>query len=87
MLDVLEKLLKEYKKNVQKTKVRSVGRSGVMSKDSLKQATNILGEQESKSAKNSISKATTGLQATVKGQFGKKVIEVFDQQQKTLDNF
>ncbi|MGX4687643.1 hypothetical protein JNUCC83_12440 (plasmid) [Vagococcus sp. JNUCC 83] len=87
MSEVLEKLLKEFKKNVQKSKVRAVGRSGVNSMGKLKKKVKSSGEQESKSAKASISKATTGLQATVKGQFGKKVTEVFDQQQKTLDKF
>lgn len=87
MLEVLEELLKEYKKNVQKTKVRAVGRSGVTSTNSLKQAVKLLGEQESKSAKTTISKATTGLESTVKGQFGKKVTTVFNRQQQTLDKF
>ena len=87
MLDALEKLLKEYKKNSQKAKVRAVGRSGVTSMNSFQQATELQGEQEIKTAKSSISKATKGLQTSVKGQFGKKVTEVFDEQQKILDNF
>lgn len=87
MLEALEKLLKEYKKNAQKSKVRAVGRSGVSSMGNLKKKIKSSGEQESESAKASISKATTGLQATVKGQFGKKVTKAFDQQQKTLNKF
>ncbi|WP_206911618.1 hypothetical protein IGL98_000938 [Enterococcus sp. DIV0840] len=87
MLEALEKLLKEYKKNAQKTKVRAIGRSGVQSKELKKEKIIRLGEQESKRAQKSISKATTGLQDTVKGQFGKKVTEVFDKQKQTLDNF
>lgn len=87
MLDVLEKLLKEYKKKAQKAKVRAIGRSGSMSTSSLERAVKLLGEQESKSAKTSISKTTKELKSTVKGQFGKKVTEVFDKQKQTLDKF
>lgn len=87
MLEALEKLLKEYKKNAQKTKVRAIGRSGFQSKEVKKEKIIRLGEQESKSGQKAISKAITGLQETVKGQFGKKVTEVFEKQKQTLDNF
>ena len=87
MTDILEKLMKQYKKNLQKTKVRAIGRSGLKSKESKKKKTIRLGEQESKSAQKAISTATNGLQETVKGQFGKKVTQVFDKQKQTLDNF
>ncbi|MBP2097648.1 hypothetical protein [Enterococcus rivorum] len=62
MLDALEQLMKQYKKNLQKAKVRAIGRSGIQSKEVKKAKTIRLGEQESKSAQQSISKATTGLQ-------------------------
>lgn len=87
MSDILEKLMKQYKKNMQKAKVRAVGLSGSQSKNTKRAKIKVTGEQESKSAKKSISKATDGLQKSVKGQFGKKVIEVFDKQKQTLDNF
>lgn len=87
MSDILEKLMKQYRKSMQKTKVRAVGRSGSQSKNTKKAKIILAGEQESKVAKTSISKATTGLQKTVKGQFGKKVTEVFDKQKQTLDKF
>lgn len=87
MLEALEKIMKEYRKNVQKTKVRAIGRSGSQSKELKKEKTIRLGEQESKTAQKAISKATSGLQETVKGQFGKKVTQVFDKQKQTLDNF
>lgn len=87
MLDILEKLMKEYNKNVQKTKIRAICRSGVQSKEVKKAKTKRLGEQESKQAKKSISTASKGLQESVKGQFGKKVTKVLDTQKKTLDTF
>lgn len=87
MLDVLEKLMKQYKKNLQKAKVRVIGQSGILSRDLKKAKVIRLGEEESKFAQKSISTATKGLQETVEGQFSKKVTEVFDKQKQTLDNF
>ncbi|MDT2010831.1 hypothetical protein [Carnobacterium divergens] len=86
-MESLEKLMKDYRKNVQKAKTRAIGRSIVQSKELKKTKTKSLGEKESKTAKASCSKATKGLEANVKGQFGKKITEVFDQQQQALDKF
>lgn len=87
LLETLEKMMEEYRKGVQKTKVRAMGRAGIQSKGAKESKIKRLGEQESKLAKTSISKATTGLQETVKGQFAKKVTEVFEQHQKKIDDF
>lgn len=86
-MEALDELMREYKKNVQKTEVKAIGRSGSQSKESKKAKTKKLGKQESKLAKASLSKTTTGLQSTVKGQFGKKITKVFDQQKQMLDEF
>lgn len=86
-LDLLDELMKTYKKNVQKVKVRSIGRSGNQSKKEKKSTIKKAGKQESKLAKDSISKTTTGLQSTVKGQFSKKITIILDQQKKTLEDF
>ncbi len=87
MVEVLERLLKEYRKNAQKIKVRAIGRSGANSKEIKKRIITRLGTIESRNAQKSISKATKGLEETVKGQFGTKVTEVFEKQKQTLDNF
>lgn len=87
MLEALDKLMKEYKKNLQKTKVRAIGRAGVRNKESQREIIIRMGEQESKVAEEVIGKATAGLQSSVKGQFGKKVTEVFDKQKQTLAKF
>lgn len=59
----------------------------VQQKDSLVKKTKKSGETESESAKSSITSATSGLGETVKGQFGKKVTQVLDEQGKMLDKF
>ncbi|EOL50372.1 hypothetical protein [Enterococcus caccae] len=87
MLEAVEKLWKEYKKNMQKVSARAIGRALVQKKESEKKKVKRLGEAEEKIAKASISTATSGLQESVKGQFGKKVTQVLDDQGKTLDNF
>lgn len=87
MLEALEKIMKEYRKNMQKAKVKAVGFSGSQSKEQTKEKIIRLGEKESKAAQKAISTATAGLQETVKGQFSKKVTQVLDQQKETLDNF
>ncbi|WP_236658856.1 hypothetical protein [Carnobacterium maltaromaticum] len=86
-LDLLDELMKTYNKNVQKVKVRAIGRSGNQSRKSKKTTIKNAGKQESKLAKDSISKTTTGLQSTVKGQFSKKITTILDQQKTTLDGF
>lgn len=79
--------MKQYRKNVQKTKVKAVGRSGNESKETKKSKVKKLGKTELKSAKSSIKTATSGLGESVKGQFGDKVVEVLDNQTKLLDDF
>ena len=87
MLEAIEKLLKEYKKNLQKMSAQATAMGLVQKKDSLVKKTKKSGETESESAKNSITSATSGLGETVKGQFGKKVTQVLDEQGKMLDKF
>lgn len=86
-LDLLDELMKMYNKNVQKVKVRAIGRSGNKSKKEKKSTIKNAGKQESELSKDSISKTTTGLQSTVKGQFSKKITTILDQQKQTLDGF
>ncbi|ALS02702.1 hypothetical protein ATZ33_15355 [Enterococcus silesiacus] len=87
MLEAIEKLLKEYKKNLQKMSAQATAMALVQKKGSLVKKTKKSGETESESAKNSITSATSGLGETVKGQFGKKVTQVLDEQGKMLDKF
>lgn len=85
VIEAVEKLWKEYQKNTQKIKVRAFSRLLVMNKNNKRKIIMSLGKEQSKLAKSSISTATKGLQDSVKGQFGKKVTEVFDKQKQTLD--
>lgn len=87
MLEAIEKLLKEYKKNLQKMSAQATAMALVQKKDSLVKKTKKSGETESESAKSYITSATSVLGETVKGQFGKKVTQVLDEQGKMLDKF
>ncbi|MBP2100077.1 hypothetical protein [Enterococcus rivorum] len=87
MFDTLDKLWKELQKNVQKANVRAIGRAinqnTVANKNKVEKA---VGEAL-KIANGSLKNTRVSLQQSVKGQFGKKVTEVFEQQQQTLDDF
>lgn len=85
MLEAIEKLLKDYKKKLQKMSAQATAMALVQKKDSLVKRTKEAGETESESAKNTITSATSGLGDAVKGQFGKKVTQVLDEQGKMLD--
>lgn len=85
MLEAIEKLLKDYKKNLQKISVKTTASALLQKKDAIVKKAKKSGETESDSAKNSISSAISGLEETVKGQFGKKVTQVLDEQGKMLD--
>lgn len=87
MLETIEKLLKEYKKNLQKVSAQAAAMALTQKKDNFVNKTKKSGETESESAKGSIISATSGLGETVKGQFGKKVTQVLDEQGKMLDKF
>lgn len=79
--------MKEFQKNLQKTQVRAVGKACSESKGVTYSETKKSGEKASKSGSKSITKATTGLQSTIKGQFGKKITTVFDKQKQLLKDF
>lgn len=87
MLDAIGKLLKEYKKNLQKMSAQTTALALVQRKESLVKKAKKSGETESESAKTSITSAASGLGETVKGQFGKKIGQVLDEQGNMLNKF
>lgn len=85
-MELLEKLWKEYQKNLQKVTAKSLGLSLLQQQSkkvqkSKRREKNALGQ-----AKRSIEKANTGLEKSVQGQFGKKVTDVLDIQSQTIDS-
>ena len=84
-MELLEKLWKEYQKNLQKVKAQSLGLSLLQQskkvQKSKRREKNALGQ-----AKRSIENANTGLEKSVQGQFGKKVTDVLDIQSQTIDS-
>lgn len=87
MLDKLEKIWKEFKKNLQKTKARTAGITLLQKKEKIVETVKEAGEAEGQLAKESITSAATGLQEAVKGQFGDKVTQAFEDQSKSLEQF
>ena len=78
-MELLEKLWKEYQKNLQKVTAQSLGLSLLQQQSkkvqkSKRREKNALGQ-----AKRSIENANTGLEKSVQGQFGKKVTDVLDE--------
>ncbi|HGZ5002688.1 TPA: hypothetical protein ACOK70_002264 [Enterococcus faecalis] len=85
-MELLEKLWKEYQKNLQKVTAQSLGLSLLQQQSkkvqkSKRREKNALGQ-----AKCSIENANTGLEKSVQGQFGKKVTDVLDIQSQTIDS-
>ena len=85
-MELLEKLWKEYQKNLQKVTAQSLGLSLLQQQSkkvqkSKRREKNALGQ-----AKRSIENENTGLEKSVQGQFGKKVTDVLDIQSQTIDS-
>ena len=84
-MELLEKLWKEYQKNLQKVTAQSLGLSLLQQSKkvhkSKRREKNALGQ-----SKRSIENANTGLEKSVQGQFGKKVTDVLDIQSQTIDS-
>lgn len=86
-MDIVEKLWKEYKKKTQKVKAMSISLSLLQKQEKKVRTSKKEGKEATEQAKSSTSEASKSLQQTVKGQFGKKVTEVLDNQKKSLDHF
>lgn len=87
MLEELEKLWKELKKNNQKTEIRAIGRAKKQKGDKKQKTLKSEGESQLKEVKSSLSATTGGIEESVKGQFGKKIKQVLKEQNQTVDNF
>ncbi|EUJ26746.1 hypothetical protein MFLO_13855 [Listeria floridensis FSL S10-1187] len=86
-MEVLEDLLKEFQKNNQKIQVQALGMQHIRTGEAADKRVRKTGKEEIKMAKTSVSKTSSCLQEAVKGNFGKKVTEVFEKQEEMLENF
>lgn len=87
MPDTLEALLKKYRKDAQRIKAIAISQTILNSKDKQKSKVSRSGDEQRNIAKSAISIATSDLKDTVKGQFGNKVSDILDKQNKMLDKF
>ncbi|MGH1790354.1 hypothetical protein [Enterococcus faecalis] len=85
-MELLEKLWKEYQKNLQKVTAQSLGLSLLQQQSKKVQKSKRRGKDALAQAKRSIENANTGLEKSVQGQFGQKVTDVLDIQSQTIDS-
>lgn len=78
---------KAYRKEGQKLAIQALGRSAVSEKNKDKESIKTKGEKEMKEATTMLKTTGSSFQDAVKGQFGKKVVEVLEEQKQTLDSF
>ncbi|WP_368754050.1 hypothetical protein, partial [Klebsiella pneumoniae] len=84
--ELLEKLWKEYQKNLQKVTAQSLGLSLLQQQSKKVQKSKRRGKSALAQAKRLIENANTGLEKSIQGQFGQKVTDVLDIQSQTIDS-
>lgn len=85
-MELLEKLWKEYQKNLQKVIAQSLGLSLLQQQSKKVQKSKRRGKSALAQAKRLIENANTGLEKSIQGQFGQKVTDVLDIQSQTIDS-
>ena len=75
---------KAFRKESQKIAIQAVGRNSVQESTSDKDSIQRRGKETINEARTVISSTGSSLQKSVKGQFGDKVSEVFEEQKKML---
>ncbi|EGO8883224.1 hypothetical protein EY674_09065 [Enterococcus faecalis] len=85
-MELLEKLWKEYQKNLQKVTAQSLGLSLLQQQSKKVQKSKRRGKSALAQAKRLIENANTGLEKSIQGQFGQKVTDVLDIQSQTIDS-
>ena len=83
-MELLEKLWKEYQKNLQKVTAQSLGLSLLQQQSKKVQKSKRREKNALAQAKRSIENANTGLEKSIQGQFGQKVTDVLDIQSQTI---
>lgn len=82
----MQKLLKDYKKKTQKLIVETRSQLLVEKKDRQRKTIKRSGKKQLEEAQEVLITANKGLKTSIKGQFGKKVTVVFEEQKKTLED-
>ena len=83
-MELLEKLWKEYQKNLQKVTAQSLGLSLLQQQSKKVQKSKRREKNALAQAKRSIENANTGLEKSIQGQFCQKVTDVLDIQSQTI---
>ncbi|OTN83935.1 hypothetical protein IGL98_000112 [Enterococcus sp. DIV0840] len=86
MTDLIDELLKKIRKRYQAASVRAIGMAGVQNSENNQKNAEKKGKVILEEAKTSLSRTTSSLEGSIKGQFGKSVKEAFDKQEKKLDS-
>ncbi|WP_430597697.1 hypothetical protein [Enterococcus sp. AZ177] len=78
---------KAFRKESQKIALRGLGKSASAQMNTDKESVKTKGEKGMSEASSMINSTGSSFQESVKGQFSKKVTQVFEEQKQTLDSF
>lgn len=81
------KLLKDLQKSLERINVQAVGTAKIQESYLNQQQAKQQGKKELTAAKTILASSTDSLKEAVKGQFGKQITEVFEQQQQMMEKF
>jgi Skp family chaperone for outer membrane proteins len=87
VLETLEKAFKELQKQLEKVDIMALAIEKMLESEQNQKQVKKKGKSELENTKTTLDNASEGLDYSVKGQFGKKITEVFEKQDKLLDSF
>lgn len=85
-MDIIEQLIKKAQKEMQKVHIQTKGLMSVVKSSENGTKIKKNSELEAEQARQSLSKNSSELKESVKGNFANKISETFERQKDTLEN-
>ncbi|WP_285004875.1 hypothetical protein [Lactococcus garvieae] len=85
-MDIIDKLIKKAQKEMQKVQIQTKGLVSAVKSSENRTKIQKDSELEAEQAKQSLSKNSSELKEAIKGNFSKKISEIFVQQEQMLDD-
>lgn len=85
-MDIIDKLIKKAQKELQKVQIQTKGLISAVKSSENRTKIQKDSELEAEQAKQSLSKNSSELKEAIKGNFSKKISEIFVQQEQMLDD-
>lgn len=85
-MDIIDKLIKKAQKEMQKVQIQTKGLISAVKSSENRTKIQKDSELEAEQAKQSLSKNSSELKEAIKGNFSKKISEIFVQQEQMLDD-